>query len=288
MASVASGQMAPESERGTREVLRIGVQKQTKAQIFAIPLKFYPCGAIPMIAVRPVHSQSKFRTGHLVVNIPEMPKVSAKTIEITQIDHRLTPKWTEFVIENLNSIVENCTTVTDFEEWSAAINGPDASFLLNFMWTRANKVNRFWRIGKSQVKVDRKWWPDARNTGSGLFCVREGAHKIEFGTPPETCWVQEEPKANCPREKYGLGPAVFDQINGKHTEGWCVPSDLSVRTGLIHHGFKVNFVCKKGGNPTHKLKFEHGSYYLSPLRKVRVGEEFTYDYNYYQWSRQHR
>jgi len=280
MASVASARMAPESERDERKVLANGVRKPGNVQVITIPLKFFRFGAILAITVRSVHSQSAPKKGYLIANIPGMPKVSAREIKITQIDHRLTPEWVDFVVENLNSIVDNYTTVAQFEKWSESINGPDASFLLDFLWTHANKTDRFWRIAKSQVKIARKWWPNARSTGSGLFCIREGKYDIEFGTCPETCWVQEEPKTNCPREQYGLGPEIFDHVKGENIKGWCVPSDLSLRTGLIHHGFKVNFVCKKNGNPTHKLKFEDGRFYLAPRRKARVGEEFTYDYNY--------
>ena len=288
MASAASAQMTLESESGKHKVLGSGVQIPTKARIFTIPLEFYQCATVPAITVTPVYSRSEPRKDHLVVNIPEMPKASAKKIKITQSDPNLTPEWTDFVVENFTSIVDNCATVVEFEKWSEAIDGEDASFLLEFMWTRANEKDRFWKIGKSRVEIYRKYWPNAKSAGSGLFCIREGKHKIEFGRPPETCWVQKEPEANGGQERFGLGPNIFNRIRDKNIVGWCVPSDLSLRTGLIHHGFKVNFVCKKGGNPTHKLKFEHGSYYLSPLRKVRVGEEFTYDYNYYQWSRQHR
>ena len=284
MASAASVQMTPESGSGKHKVLGSRVQKPAKEQTFTIPLKFHQCGTVPAISVTPVHSQSKPRKDHLVVNIPKMSKASVKEIEITKSDLRLTPKWTKFVVENLKSIVENCTTVEEFEKWSDAIDGGDASFLLEFMWTRANKTNRFWKIGKSRVKIDKTWWPDAASAGSGLFCIREGRHEIEFGTPPVTCWVKKEPKRNCPRERFGLGPNVYNRIRDKNIEGWCVPSDLSLKTGLIHHGFKVNFVCSKAGKPTHELKFEDGRYYLSPLRKVCVGEEFTYDYNYRQWK----
>ena len=50
---------------------------------------------------------------------------------------------------------------------------------------------------------------------------------------------------------------------------------------------EVNFVCSKKGNPTHELKFKDRKYYLAPLRTVRIGEEFTYDYNYRQWELMH-
>ena len=287
MASAGITQTTPESERGNRKIPRSGVQNPTNTQIFAIPLIFYRRGPMPAITVTPVHSRSKVKKGHLVVNIPKMPQVSAKKIVITETDRRLTPGWTKFVVEHLKSIIENCTTVTDFEKWSAAISGLNASSLLNFMWVRANETNRFWKIDKSQVTINRKWWPDAKSAGSGLFCIRAGEHEIDFGARPETCWVQKEPKANGGQERYGLGPNVYNQIDGKIFKGWYVPSDLSLQTGLIHHGFKVNFVCRDG-NPTHELKFKDSRYYLSPLRKARVGEEFTYDYNYHQWELQHR
>ena len=287
MASAGITQTTPESERGNRKIPRSGVQNPTNTQIFTIPLIFYRSGPMPAITVTPVHSRSEVKKGHLVVNIPKMPRVSAKKIKITEIHRRLTPGWTDFVVEHLKSIVENCGTVTDFEKWSAAICGLNASALLNFMWVRANESNRFWKIDKSQVAINRKWWPDAKSAGSGLFCTRAGEHEIDFGARPETCWVQKEPKANGGQERYGLGPEVYKQINGKIFKGWYVPSDLSLQTGLIHHGFKVNFVSRDG-NPTHELKFKDTRYYLSPLRKARVGEEFTYDYNYRQWELQQR
>ena len=280
MASAGSTQMAPESERGKRKIPRSGVQKPANTQNFAIPLKFHVRGSIPVITVTPVHSHSKSRKkGHLVVNIPKMQNVCDKKIKITENDRCLTPEWTEFVIEHLTSIVENCISVADFEKWSVAIDEITATFLLNFMWIHANKTSRFWRIDKSKVKIDKTWWYSAASAGSGLFCTRAGRHEINFGMNPETRWVQKEPERNCQRERFGLGPNVFKRINGKNIKGWCVPSDLSLQTGLIHHGFKVNFV-KKAENPTHELKFENGRYYLSPLRLVTVGEEFTYDYGY--------
>ena len=191
MASAASAQMTLESESGKHKVLGSGVQIPTKARIFTIPLEFYQCATVPAITVTPVYSRSEPRKDHLVVNIPEMPKASAKKIKITEIHRRLTPGWTDFVVEHLTSIVENCGTVTDFEKWSAAICGLNASALLNFMWVRANESNRFWKIDKSQVRINRKWWPDAKSAGSGLFCTRAGEHEIDFGARPETCWVQK-------------------------------------------------------------------------------------------------
>ena len=72
MASAGITQTTPESERGNRKIPRSGVQNPTNTQIFAIPLIFYRRGPMPAITVTPVHSRSKVKKGHLVVNIPKL------------------------------------------------------------------------------------------------------------------------------------------------------------------------------------------------------------------------
>ena len=269
-----------EFECGESEVLTLSRKNARYKETIAIPLHHFDWENIPVIKVRPVHLHSEPSQGRLIIAIPKIQNVSAKTITITQTNSCLTQEWIDFVVEHLQTIIDNLTTVAHFRKWSKAMNGTDASFLLDFLWTRANKGDRFWRIAKSKVKIDQLWWPGAKSAGSGLFCTRAGEYKIEFGTCPITCWVHEEPKANCPRGKYGLGPEVYKIYKGAKIEGYCVPSDLSLCTGLIHHGFKVNLLREKNGNPTHDLEFEKGKYFLKPRRKVAVGEEFTYNYNY--------
>ena len=280
MAFVARTEMAQEFERGKSKVLTFGQQNARYEKVIAIPLHRFQCGDIPAIRVRVVHLHAEPSKGCLSIAIPKIQNVLAKTITIAQTNSCLTQEWIDFVIEHLQTIVENFKTVADFRKWSKAMNGTDASFLLDFLWTRANKGDRFWRIAKSKVKIDKRWWPHTKSAGSGLFCTRAGEYNIEFGTCPITCWIDEEPKAKCPRAKYGLGPEVYKIYKGTKIEGYCVPSDLSLRTGLIHHGFKVNLLREKNGNPTHDLQFEKGKYFLKSRRNVVVGEEFTYDYNY--------
>ena len=280
---VASTEMMHEFERGGKTKVRtFGRRNPPHKETTVIPLHGLQCGDIPEIRISPMYLQTEPSKGCLIIAIPKLKDVSAKTITIAAKSCcLLTQAWIDFVIEHLQTIVENLRTVAAFRKWSSAINGTDASFLLDFLWMRANKEKRFWQIATSEVKIETLWWPHAKGTGSGLFCTRAGEHTIEFGTCPITCWVQEKPKPNSPRGIFGLGPEIYKVQNGKGMLGWCVPTDLSLSTGLIHHGFKVNFVREENGNPTHDLAFKKGKSFLKPRRKVKVGEEFTYNYNYY-------
>ena len=285
---VAGTEMMHEFERGKTKVPTFA-HKTHHFKAIAIPLHGLQCKDTPEIApeikISPVYLQSKPSKGGLIIAIPKIKDVSAKEITIeVRSACLLTQEWIDFVIEHLQTIVENLRTVAAFRKWSRAINGTDASFLLEFLWMRANKGERFWKIAESKVEIDKLWWPHAKCAGSGLFCTREGEHNIEFGRLPLTGWVAEKPKRNSPRQRFGLGPefypADYKVRKVAPTEQWCVPSDLSLSTGLIHHGFKVNLVREENGDPTHDLVFEKGKFFLKPRRNAKVGEEFTYNYNY--------
>ena len=94
--------------------------------------------------------------------------------------------------------------------------------------------------------------------------------------------MEKAPANGSLQQSYAIGPELCElYTDGKKVLRYFVPTRSSLASGLISCGFKVNCEEEKGGRPTHSLVFESESLYLKPLRKVEVGEEFTYDYRYY-------
>jgi len=133
-------------------------------------------------------------------------------------------------------------------------------------------------------------FPDAQKSklGSGLFCTVEGKHTITFGQKPFSEWTSKQPRKNSPQEKYGVGPAAYCQktnewfVPSKERPGekkWFVPTELSISTGLLHHGFKVQHT-EDGTKATHELLLhsKDGYYFLNPRRATKIDEEFCYNY----------
>ena len=267
-----------------------GIPQEMAKQAGAKPILIPLCGLRSVrdgsfsITVTPKFEPSSADKGSLEVFIPKILDYYAtnKRFFITQIDSCLTKPWIDFAVEYLTTIAENWSTVRQVKQWVANCRSIDFSTDLQLLWHRAGKEKRFWKIAKSKVKPNLKYWKG--NSGSGLFCTRAGKHRIEFGKPPESHWVDKAPANGSLQQSYAIGPELCELFTaGKKVLRYFVPTRSSLASGLISCGFKVNCEDEMRGNPTHSLVFENEkeSLYLKPLRKVEVGEEFTYDYRYY-------
>ncbi len=233
------------------------------------------------ITITPNFEASSADKGSLEVVIPKiLDHATSKRFFIEEINSCLTKPWIDFVVEYLTTIAENWSTVRQVKRWVENCRSIEFSAALQLLWHRAGAENRFWRIAKSKVKPNPKYWEGS--SGSGLFCTRAGKHRIEFGMLPESHWVEKTPTNGSLQQSYAIGPELCEpDTAGKKVLRYFVPSRSSLASGLISCGFKVNCEDERYGNPTHSLVFESGSLYLKPLRKAEVGMEFTYDYRYY-------
>ena len=243
-------------------------------------LRGVPDGSFSIV-VTPKFDPSSANKGSLEVVIPKI--LHHETYEkffIEGLHSSLTKPWIEFAVEYLTTIAENWSRIRHVTQWIANYDSIQFSTSLQLLWVRAGKEKRFWKIAKSEVEPNQKYWTGS--SGSGLFCTRAGKHKIEFGMVPETYWVDKAPANGSLQQSYAIGPEICEApTGGKRVLRYLVPSRSSLTSGLISCGFKVNCEEEKSGTPTHSLVFESECLYLKPLRKVEVGEEFTYDYRYH-------
>ena len=188
--------------------------------------------------------------------------------------------WLSFVQEYIGTIRQNWQTPEDASKWYTEVSKDFRQFdrLFRGLWLSATENNkpRFWRIKPSRQKVNTHKWPGSTNGGSGLFCTVQGKHYMYFGSPPLSEETATEPPEGSGEQMYGIGP--YESKCTKRT--WYVPSKMSLRTGLIHWGYKVQHE-ETINNPTHKLEFDDETlkYFLLPLRTAKVDEEFKYSYN---------
>ena len=257
--------------------------KQASAKPILIPLRGLRSvrdGSFS-ITITPKFEPSSADKGSLEVVIPKiLDHATNKRFFIKEIDSCLAKPWIDFAVEYLATIAENWSTVRQVKRWVANHRTMEFSTNLQLLWHRAGKEKRFWRIAKSKVEKNSIYWK--RSSGSGLFCTRAGKHKITFGTLPESHWVERAPANGSLQQSYAIGPELCESYTaGEKVLRYFVPSRSSLASGLISCGFKVNCEDERWGKPTHSLEFENESPYLKPLRKVQVGEEFTYDYRYY-------
>ena len=139
-------------------------------------------------------------------------------------------------------------------------------------------------LAKSKVDIDGEFWRGADSAGSGLFCTRAGKHVIHFGMMPESYWSDRVPIKGSKEESYAIGPTECEgDTKGKKVR-YFIPTDLSMKSGLISCGFKVNCQDSRciNNNPTHELVFRNEKYSLQPRREAKENEEFTYCYGYWQ------
>ena len=125
--------------------------------------------------------------------------------------------------------------------------------------------------------MDTEYWPAGSNPGSGVFCTKKGSWKITLKPGLLTVWTDKEPAPGSKEEDYAMGPAK---------EGpWLLPSEQSFKSGVFHHGFKVQH-SKDPKKQTHELLLigekDNMHYVISPLKHVvtEPGQEFAYDYGY--------
>ena len=245
---------------------------------------------IPFGGLAPIQSKTftikvtlKFKNktldkGSLEVVIPKiLDKQTDKIFSIVEQEEHLTAGWIEFAREYLATIAENWNKVEDVVEWVVNIWEDTFSYALNLLWIRAKKEERFWRIAKSKVDIDREFWQGADSAGSGLFCTRAGKHVIHFGMMSESHWIDRVPIKGSKEESYAIGPTECEgDTKGKKVR-YFIPTDLSMKSGLISCGFKVNCQDSRciNNNPTHELVFRNEKYSLQPRREAKENEEIT-------------
>ena len=205
-------------------------------------------------------------------------------------------RWLSFVVEYLQYVVDRWRSLAQARKW-VTMRRSDFVRSLNKLWDYRQKTirapGRFWTIAPSNLPVDplyvrEKWFPDfaSINPGSGLFCREEGKHTIYFGGPPELVYLS-------PKTKMLVREAHYAALSGKTPEGnpqHLIPTPMAFNTCVMPWGYLVGHLrlsnpdlpaaYKKG--PTHRATYdiERKLPCLLPLRTVKVGEEFCFDYEY--------
>ena len=187
------------------------------------------------------------------------------------IEEDMKPKWKTFVLDYLRTVALNTSNINT---WYRKACNLSFRYYCNLLWTRS--TGKFWRIQASTIEYSETKFSGKykKRLGSGLFCVVPGEHRIEFGAEPFSTWTSQCPKEFTREARYAIGPAW---LNSKRKKMWYLPTAMSFETGLIHHGFKVQF-SEDDRKITHELLFEEGKYFLHPKRFAKVGEEFCYRY----------
>ena len=124
----------------------------------------------------------------------------------------------------------------------------------------------FHEIRPSEVELNQRF--KVSSPGDGVFCTVGGRHTIRL----EGGWMVHMTRSTKLQTDYA--------VDHPTRKGYrFVPTHDSLLTGDMMFGWKVNHCCK---NPTHKLYWEYDCEfphpYLWPLRYVKEGEEFTFDY----------
>ena len=195
--------------------------------------------------------------------------------------------WIHFLREHLQYVVDRWTKLEDAQKWCQGLAKKFVKLVRRYFdEMRKRKVCKFWEIKKSEIPVDpsyvrKEYFPKDVKTGSGLFCTKEGAHKIYFGG-----------------EKMGITERILRSEENRVTkvQGWYqvqvhpedenlvdVPTTESTNCGVVHHAFIVNH---RSENPTHDLVIEklEGKYIACLVphngHVTTVGEEFCFNYGY--------
>ena len=168
---------------------------------------------------------------------------------------------------------------------------------LNKLWDYRQKTirppGRFWTIAPSNLPIDplyvqEKWFPDFSpiNPGSGLFCCEEGKHVIYFEGPPELVYLSA-------KTKMLVRDAHYAALAGKTPEGkpqHLIPTSMAFNTCVMPWGYLVGHL--RPSNPKLPAAYKRGPTHcaaydtekklpcLLPLRTTKVGDEFSFDYEY--------
>ena len=188
------------------------------------------------------------------------------------------PEWLMLVAEYLGYAVRRWKSLGQARRWCRDHRSTFMR-LVQDIWQHmgggVHPVSRFWSIRPSVVPPDRKyveagWFNPEEGPGSGLFCVKEGQHVIYFDGP-DSVTERIGPPVKKSQGRYIAGIPKSKEVYA--------PTMMALKVGVVHSGFIVQH-CRN--NPTHKADYDShvGRPCLFPVRPVKTGEEFTFDYGW--------
>ena len=140
-------------------------------------------------------------------------------------------------------------------------------------------VDKVWCVQKSTLPIDhefieRNHFPQeaATDPGMGLYCTSPGEHWFVFDGPPSVVMTTNKK----PTKLQGYYMALVDKEAGTRV----MPTPVAFKTWAIQHTFIIGHLREKYGKPTHAPDFIRGKACLRPIRRVEVGEEYSFEYGY--------
>ena len=230
------------------------------------------------------------RPRDLYMSIPKALVPSMRTRKRVKVG-QYSEDWIRFLRERLQYVVDRWATLQDAQQWCQKFAKQFVKLVRRYFDDMQKCECKFWEVKKSIIPVDQSYvreayFPKDTKPGSGLFCTKEGAHKIYFGGVKlgitERILRSEKNRVTKVQGWYQV------QVHPEDEDLVDVPTTESTNCGVIHHAFIVNH---RRENPTHDLSIEtlEGKYIacLVPHRDdhdhahvTKVGEEFCFDYGY--------
>jgi len=241
-------------------------------------------GVLDKLSVRRVYGRRK---KNVQVYVPQRLQTSGKVCKLHMgVEFGDTMEWYRFVTSYVQYAVMACDSYASLLTWlNKDLKGWRTTLQLLYRGEGGNKpVHAHWTVQPSHMPVDSEYvkkghFRKGGLLGAGLFCAAEGEHYIPFGGQKFGLTVMVDRKTEEVSKQGGDYQVVANPLDKMQVH---VPSEEGFKYKVVHFGFIVQHSDKVATQPTHKLIFNNvlNCAMLSPLKITKVGEEYSFYYNY--------